>query len=679
MKARLQKSLLVGWFMLLFSCPCIAQERQAQNTDVLREKVNQLESININTKPASQQVVFRRALLDVCNQFSAALEQEIGDLKKTQSAISDSDTDLQKAIANQLLMLSKDKSVILDKIQQLRNNAQVIASARSAVSTAAPVSADPQITAATFVHPDADSSPAGSTAGGVIEAGAPKVTSPVPTASSNLANIGARRSLDSLMPKPAPTVVALPSSRTTTTEIPITVEGDITSTLEFEQAASGKNKYAQTMSAKASDTGGAAKYFRTAINIPPQSGLTSTHKGSCSAGNYFRQCLIQVVRLDDNNNTLVASSYTDGEGHFKITFKADPAKRYELSTAADDYSSKISVPFPADPSNTPSNPVRLDIPLEDRPVSLLTRAIVGFEQAGAVSTKSDQNYFFDFFVSHSFPVPLKIDPNFGQRLRVWGDVRIASVPQQVNTDVATFAGTFAQNVAGLKVNELAHAIDFLAGIEYQIAGNSSLLPSFDRLTKQKFSLSLIVGGGSTILTTPPQDNIQFFKVFDSAPGLPPAAKGKEFIGFVSVDRDRFFRQYYAGLRFQTFFFNQYDRPLQRFPGVLDVTFGQNEFVTGGTLHGGVLRIDGFFPLPYDKAKYINLFATGLFRPGRAKISDPLILQPATTPPTFPSDKVVIVSTPQFNRDYYRVGVGIDFISLVKTIRENGQKNAKIPK
>ena len=116
---------------------------------------------------------------------------------------------------------------------------------------------------------------------------------------------------------------------------------------------------------------------------------------------------------------------------------------------------------------------------------------------------------------------------------------------------------------------------------------------------------------------------------------------------------------------QTFFFNLFNMPMQRFPAQLDVGIGQNEFVTGGKLKGPVMRIDGFFPLPYDGLKFINIFGTAMMRPGHSVIGIPLLLQPAPEGTVVPAANVGLVALPQPNRDYYRVGFGIDLMSLIQ--------------
>jgi len=161
---------------------------------------------------------------------------------------------------------------------------------------------------------------------------------------------------------------------------------------------------------------------------------------------------------------------------------------------------------------------------------------------------------------------------------------------------------------------------------------------------------------------------------------------------VNPDRDRFFRQYYAGIRLKTHYFQNCDtnnavteamkkfdvhclndygsierlRQVNRFPAMLDIAVGQNESVTKGRLNGALLRVDGFFPLPWEKGQSVYLFGTALMKPRRASINTPLVLAPAPDTTPVPGPNVAIVPIDQIDRDYYRIGVGVDVIGLIKT-------------
>ena len=73
-------------------------------------------------------------------------------------------------------------------------------------------------------------------------------------------------------------------------------------------------------------------------------------------------------------------------------------------------------------------------------------------------------------------------------------------------------------------------------------------------------------------------------------------------------------------------------------------------------------MDGYFPLPYDSLNFINLFGTAIFRPVRSQIVQTTILEKVDG--KLFDAKTALLPVSQFNRDYYRVGVGIDFVSFV---------------
>jgi hypothetical protein len=296
------------------------------------------------------------------------------------------------------------------------------------------------------------------------------------------------------------------------------------------------------------------------------------------------------------------------------------------------------------------------------------RTIVGFEQAGVSAAQSQQDFFFDLYYDR--PLAFNNDADLGSRLRSWGNLRISSVPQQINTDVATFAAGFAQQVGQLKVNEVAQAFEFLGGLQYRLwaSGRSpdyaSSDPERDPNVHNRISANLILGGG-VITPLSPKASVQIFAVPSNQPEFftrYPQAVGKQFVAFTLPDRDRFFRQAYGGLRVMTHFVGD-TKP--RAPETFDLTYGFNESVTGGRIHGGVMRLEGFVPIPYAKMSWVYLFGTGLFKPGaHATIAHPFLLDAAPTGTLPTASSAVVISTPQADRDYYRVGVGIDLVNLI---------------
>src|SRR5438876_6009606 len=122
-------------------------------------------------------------------------------------------------------------------------------------------------------------------------------------------------------------------------------------------------------------------------------------------------------------------------------------------------------------------------------------AVVGYEQAGASSQASRRNIFFDLGVSiplsiHSpkaadkSPAMLKSDfYRFGPKLRLYGNVRISSVPDS-NIDaigLKQFVTTFGTIVGNMPVSKVAQAFEATTGLEYRLFAMPNRLGCFHGL------------------------------------------------------------------------------------------------------------------------------------------------------------------------------------------------------
>ena len=301
--------------------------------------------------------------------------------------------------------------------------------------------------------------------------------------------------------------------------------------------------------------------------------------------------------------------------------------------------------------------------------SLNKRFIVGFEQSGGASADSKGQPFLDLFINTPLGSKLE-DDNERARASIWGDVRLTSTPTQIGA-FANVASNAIEALTGSEANKFVAGFDFMVGPEFRLS------------TFKNTDLSFIAGLGA-VSPLNPKESIQIFEVpkvgssqRDAFIELFPGAKDKEFIAFVSPDRDRFLRQYFAGLRLKTYTYDDVDEQGVRgtvtnklqnvFPAMLDITFGQSEAVTGGRLVKFVLGVDGFYPLPFpDKYRFLYLFGTAKFKVGGPKtISTPFILNTAASS-VRATDTTVFIADPQpRNRDYYRIGFGVDLMELFR--------------
>ncbi|HEV2914372.1 MAG TPA: hypothetical protein VGX92_13935 [Pyrinomonadaceae bacterium] len=317
--------------------------------------------------------------------------------------------------------------------------------------------------------------------------------------------------------------------------------------------------------------------------------------------------------------------------------------------------------------------------------SIFTRAILGFEQSGGSASDSQQKPFLDFFFGAPIGGGRRRDgDDTPPRFSTWGNVRFASVPRQgvTGATLQNFASNFATTFQGLDVNGLVQGFDFMAGLDIRLIptgdkGYFNLIPG----TKQRTSVSFTLGAGAISPLTSRQIPPQIFvvpkvnNVIDPTfLALFPEAKDKTNIAFVTPERDRFFRQYYGGLRFKTFFYDKHDVLINRFPAILDVTFGQNEIVSG-KLHNTVFRLEGFYPFPFKATSFLYLYGTAMLKLGGhgAESTLPLFLNSPSPPISLPNPNTAIVPIdrhPQFqpSQDYYRFGFGINLIELLDRFR-----------
>ena len=230
------------------------------------------------------------------------------------------------------------------------------------------------------------------------------------------------------------------------------------------------------------------------------------------------------------------------------------------------------------------------------------RFLVGIQQLGASSAESDSSPFFDFFFRPRHP---------NTRFAMWGDVRLTSTAQQVAAFVSSATNT-ASVVTGTKLNDFVKSFDFKFGPEWQL-----------NPTSHGTRYALIAGFGAISPLTTPSQSTQIFKVPDAASSQAeafnrefPEAAGHKYIAFVPPERDRFFRQYFAGFRIKTYHLNAQGEPDQ-FPSMLDLTFGQSSAVTGGQLRHFVFGVDGSYQLPF---KGIYIFGSTNFKVGGSKTS-----------------------------------------------------------
>lgn len=683
---KLSRMVILFGLSILLACPVRAQESTAQNATRIRQSIEQLEKRDIRSKSPEVQTLYKRTLLRKYSEYISALQQDIAEIKQIQADANTPGAQPDKEASNLLKQLSEELSLTSEKSLTLREDLKQLASTDghilnpsevAAISEASTVTeAKPRVLgnagvspAPNIVRPDflrADAPPANRNREAAPEG---KEDKKAKTDKESAAQEGSTKTLYQI----AGTVTVINAhfftnpENFTPSQIKYAASRDKLSAIRNDrtdkQSQGNREQHAVDIIKES-----ARPKEQEAREIVERNSLVLKDDHVNKLNTPLSGATVSAVRYKpDGGRDVIKTSKTGRDGNYILSLEPGD---YVIVADMGGFTTEEPISIVAPASGTTWAVPQVDLQLLVRPLGEFARAIVGLEQAGASSAKSSQKYFFDLTLSTPLRLPFSktIDPFFGQRTRVWGTVRVTSVPQQLTAPVGTFATQFAQEVSKVKVNEVAQAIEFLAGGEIRLTKKWINFGSFDGKTTNKFNLSFIFGGGA-ITPTNPRDTLEVFKIFPGAPRLPEIPAGKELIAFVSPDRDRFFRQFYAGFRAHGYYFDYKnpDIPLKRYPATLDVTFGMNESVTGGRLRGGVVRIEGFYPLPYNELEFINLFGTAIIKPTRTQIQDPLILEAAPEGTTVPATNVLLVTVPQINRDYYRVGVGIDLISLIKKL------------
>ena len=348
--------------------------------------------------------------------------------------------------------------------------------------------------------------------------------------------------------------------------------------------------------------------------------------------------------------------------------------------------------------------------------SMNSRVIVGIEQAGGSSAPSETHPVLDLFFMTPFlfdrSEDCKVLTDYRQyqdclarnrrkrllpRFGFWGDIRLAATPEQIAA-AQVFPTSVVNNVTQAdKSVDLVQSFDFLAGVEARIKTANSSFMSLIPGVRQKSSLYFAFGAGAISPLTAKKDGVQIFNIpkeddarrplFIDRYG--PIPDGKEFVAISPIDRDRFLHQWYGGVRLKTYYCDNAEctRFKNSFPSIVDFMFGQNEAVTGGKFHreipdpnnpghfinqsrAYVFRIDGFYPFPIKEANFLFFYGTAIMKVGGggAKVTTPLFLDNPGTTIQISDPKVYIPSTDilklqQPDRDYYKIGVGINLTDL----------------
>lgn len=317
-----------------------------------------------------------------------------------------------------------------------------------------------------------------------------------------------------------------------------------------------------------------------------------------------------------------------------------------------------------------------------------TRLTTGVESVQTSASTPQQHFLIDFMLTA--PVGKQVTraekPVFG----AWLNARFHGAPTNAVSGVKQFVGGFEKDLVSGSTTDLLNTLLFRAGVE--IGARRKL--SFDFGSDFQFQPTFIAAFG--IQTVPELKTPSVFDLpahtddpNDKFSNLPyerwgiPTDKGYKYVSLGDPDRRRFYKSFEFGLRLKTHHFNdcKSDAPpdcstdrRRNFPGMVDLTLGQDAAITGGERRGMVGRIDGFYPLPAHSAlNAVYLF--GALRvhwvDGVDAEQDPVILRAPSAAVTLPSSEVFehVLTPDERTRDEWKFGMGVDLVRLFTAASE----------
>lgn len=451
-------------------------------------------------------------------------------------------------------------------------------------------------------------------------------------------------------PQGAPQPVAVDGRFVVAPLAAIVVNTDVTAQFINGAGASGPPV---TIKTRDSCAGSASK----AAGVPSQPSLTVTASGSYSGsvpsatGGSVRICLSDVPVPAPAG---VAAIGTDG------TFKGSGLKA-DVNTSVTAQAATAAAPTVY---GVPSN----SVPVPPAPTSGTSVLLIGgVEQSGYSSLGLNTSPFINFFIQG--PVAAGFSG--------WGRIRLLGAPQPSTQGiVSTFTDPTGQ-LTTQDYSKVGTSMDFVAGGSYKLSEKDSAdtgwsfiadIGSTTPLSSQSVALTYKAPAPGTVECSTLTGRFTVAKGY--APGLTQAptgsttclAGGYTDVSFSNQDRSSFLRKWGVGVRSSAKFPCPYPNCPAAY-GVLDITLGQDEAITRGLLRHFVFKMDGVLPISIKGSSLLYLFGSAYLRTSRNQDLSPLILMTETATVTIPSSTVIVLPLQQPDRDFYRLGVGLNLSQI----------------
>lgn len=306
------------------------------------------------------------------------------------------------------------------------------------------------------------------------------------------------------------------------------------------------------------------------------------------------------------------------------------------------------------------------------------RLISGYELTKASSADKEEKAFIDLYLSQPLPVGFNKKK---KRWRVWGNARLTSVPQTNDKNIGIVGSTnYFGGIETLKLNQITHAAEFLVGLDIRLCKlkefrtdetDDHIKEKTDKTDDRILTLGIILAAGGITPITPDKDSIPIFKISEGFKKQYPDEEFTDetkYVAFIPPTRNRFYHQYYVGIRLKTYYNkNNYKNDNVPPPAMFDVAWGLNDAASAGKGHffkRPVVRLDGFMPFRIG-GLHMYLFGTVVLNTTKETVEMPQFLEPAPDGTTLHDPNLKKLQLPENDRDYYRIGIGVDLSSLLQ--------------
>jgi hypothetical protein len=272
---------------------------------------------------------------------------------------------------------------------------------------------------------------------------------------------------------------------------------------------------------------------------------------------------------------------------------------------------------------------------------------------------------------------------------LWGFARIASIQEPGAVSGISNPVNYVSALTAQAPNNIVQSFEASAGYELRLL-NPITIDKNKLISSVIFNAGLVTpvsisqNGTPTVYTVTPAlytyyanlaanhaGNIVYQEnatnLAAACPGATATSVPTCYIAQYPVARSRFYRNYAAGFRFKQYYLDKGASTTYSYPSVLDMTIGQNEFVSSGILRHFIAHVAGSTPIVGLPGLYAYAaFDLEVTTSGSASQQFQLNSPASSITSTSPNVAAIFVKQPDSDR--YRFGLAFDLNCLINMFK-----------